>query len=126
MNILKIIKENKRSRFIFLGLFIGCIGLLFALFYRPYIYENNINDFHFADTLGSLFCVPSTVFISYGLHQKSKFSRLLFFNTIFWIIYEIPSSVADGIDKYDYVAIIIGSVLTWLGFRFFLYKQEHS
>ncbi len=115
--------RRRNLHYVCLGICVGCFGLLLALFYRPFIYENNIKDFHFADTLGSLFCVPSSAFISYGLHKKSNFFRLLIFNTIFWVIYEIPSSIADSIDSYDYLAIIISSLLTWLSFKCFLKER---
>jgi len=113
-----------RKGFIYLGIIIGVIGLLLSIFYRPFVYKNNINDFHFADTLGSLFCVPSTVFFTYGLNNKMKFTKLLFLNVLVWIVYEIPSSLEYGIDTYDYVAIFIGAILTYLSFRFILFKNK--
>lgn len=124
MNPFERIIKKERIQFIYIGLTVGLIGLFLAFFYRPFIYNNNFNDFHFADTLGSLFCVPASVFISYGLSEKYKFLKLLLLSVIFWVIYEIPSSIEQGIiDTYDYLAIIIGALLTFLSFKLLIYKK---
>ena len=33
-------------KFVISGTLIACIGLLLSHTYRPYVYENHINDFH--------------------------------------------------------------------------------
>jgi len=42
--------------------------------YRPFIYSNNINDFHIADTLGNSLGTFATVFIMISVfsHEKTK------------------------------------------------------
>ena len=48
-------------KFVISGILIACIGLLLSYTYRPYVYENHINDFHLADVIGSIVCVPDQV-----------------------------------------------------------------
>ena len=48
-------------KFIILGILIAVIGLVLSHTYRPYVYENHINDFHLADVIGSVVCVPTTL-----------------------------------------------------------------
>ena len=37
-----------RMKFIISGILIAVIGLVLSHTYRPYVYENHINDFHLA------------------------------------------------------------------------------
>jgi hypothetical protein len=88
--------------FFYTGITIGFIGLLFLLFYRPYIYENQLFDFHFADTLGSIFCIPTLAFVNYGFSKKDNFVKIFLNVNIFCITYEMIDSISRGIDIYDY------------------------
>lgn len=57
-------------KYIVFGLILTCVSLLLTWHYRPYIYENNIDDFYIADTLGSIFAMPAAVFFLFGLSRK--------------------------------------------------------
>lgn len=114
---------SKRIRIGYIGFAVGLIGLLLAIFYRPFVYKNNIADFHFADTLGSLFCVPASVLFYYGFKKKSRFLKTFFSSVITFTLYEVPSSIKSGIDFYDYFAIIIGALFTYIAY-FFLKKYK--
>ena len=53
------------------NLTIGLLAVLTLEFiarpiYRPYIYRNNINDFHIADTIGNTLGTLATIFILIG------------------------------------------------------------
>lgn len=50
------------KKYIILGSSIGIAGLILSHTYRPYIYENHIYDFHIADTIGSIVCVPAATY----------------------------------------------------------------
>lgn len=117
MNSFHDLKHSRQIYFLYFGLFLGIFGLILALFYRPYIYRNGINDFHFADTLGSVFCVPTSVFIYYGISKKFNFGRLILSSTATFIVYEIPSSIKSGIDTFDYIAILVGALFAYLMFK---------
>ena len=56
------------------GLTIALIGAILSKTYRPYIYENNINDFHLADTITSWICVPALSLFFWGI-SKDKFQK---------------------------------------------------
>lgn len=43
--------------------------------YRPYIYENEINDFGLADTIGSLVSVIGFCFFIWGLKDYSNIEK---------------------------------------------------
>lgn len=47
-------------------------GLILSALYRPYIYSNNINDFGFADTIGSLIAVVAFCFFVWGFKEYSN------------------------------------------------------
>ena len=40
--------------------------------YRPYVYENHIDDFHLADVIGSIVCVPAAVLCACGIHADIR------------------------------------------------------
>ncbi len=49
---------NKKQRlYLFISIVVVSSGLLLSGIYRPYIYSNDINDYSFADTIGSLVSV---------------------------------------------------------------------
>ena len=50
--------NDLKLKFIISGILIAAIGLVLSHTYRPYVYENHINDFHLADVIGSVVCVP--------------------------------------------------------------------
>ena len=49
-----------RMKFIISGILIAVIGLVLSHTYRPYVYENHINDFHLADVIGSMALIADT------------------------------------------------------------------
>lgn len=59
-----------RMKFILSGILIAAIGLVLSHTYRPYVYENHINDFHLADVIGSVVCVPAAVLCAYGIDNR--------------------------------------------------------
>ena len=72
-----------RMKFIISGILIATIGLVLSHTYRPYIYENHINDFHLADVIGSVVCVPAalpimSVIWSFKRQIDSKFRKFSF------------------------------------------------
>ena len=87
--------------------------------YRPYIYENNINDFGLADSMGNLGGILVQVFFGLALFNSPKkkgFNLILFF-VLGYILYEIvqpllPKGVFDWLDIYG---TVLGGVIA-LGF----------
>ena len=59
-----------KMKFIISGILIVAIGLVLSHTYRPYVYENHINDYHLADVIGSIVCVPAAVLCVYGIDNR--------------------------------------------------------
>lgn len=94
---------------------IGMIALLFYEFvarpyYRPYIYKNNINDFHIADTLGNSLGTIATIFGFLFLlgGEKKRDQFLLKTVTISVVVYEVAHPLlGKPIDRWDVAATIL-------------------
>ncbi len=88
--------------------------------YRPFIYENNINDLGIADSMGNLGGIIVQIFFGLTIinSTKKKGLRLIVFLVIGYMIYEVlqlilPKGVFDWKDIYG---TIIGGVLGLLLF----------
>jgi hypothetical protein len=97
------------------NLAIGLAALLILEFvarpiYRPYIYGNNINDFHLADTLGNTLGTIATIFVLIGLigQGKAQNQSLIKTITISVALYEIAHPLlGKTIDPWDIVATFL-------------------
>ena len=102
-------------------MFILSLGLteIGRFVYRPFIYENNINDFGIADSMGNLGGIIVQLFFGLTIFNstKKKGFRLISFFIIGYILYEIaqlflPKGVFDWKDIYGtFVGGIIGLLL---------------
>lgn len=101
------------------------VSLLGAWFYRPWIYCDQINDWHIADSFPSFFSiqVPYYFYDSFcsltGKQFKSNQAILgIVIGNIFYELIQIP---IGGFDWFDILAIFIGAavvfILDRLGFR---------
>ena len=88
--------------------------------YRPIIYENNINDYGIADSMGNSGGIIVQLFFGLLIFNSSKIKglRLIFFFIIGYILYEIaqlflPKGVFDWKDIYG---TIIGGLIGMLLF----------
>lgn len=106
-----------RKLFVFLGLFL--FSMLLGRFYRPYVYSNHLNDFHFADFFPSLFSVP----VTYSLYdlicvlsKRRPYRKITAISlvTLAFMIYELLELLGTGFDLYDCIAIVAGAVLALL------------
>jgi len=93
--------------------------------YRPYIYENNINDFGIADSMGNLGGIFVQLFFGLALlnSSKTKGIRLICFFIIGYVLYEtsqliLPKGVFDWKDIYG---TLIGGII---GLLLFLLLQK--
>ena len=83
----------------------GAYFLTFALFftltevgrrvYRPYVYQNGINDFGLADVVGNLFGTVAIVFFLLGVYHATSTQgfRIIALVTVGVTIYELLQSV---------------------------------
>lgn len=109
-------KENRHNLILFTILFLTAyIG---TTVYRPYIYSNHIFDYHFADIIPSLFCVPvaySFVCLIYGVFDKSIDKlKLILSCAVGFYLYEFVDFLLGGGDWYDCIAIAIGTIVTFI------------
>ena len=113
-SILQIIKS--KDFIIFSTLLI--ISICLTVLYRPYIYTNNISDFHFADFQPSLFCIPVSYYffkiliITRNNHKKRLNTLIIILSAN--LIYEAMQLVGWGCDMYDIIAIFIGAGIIYL------------
>ena len=89
--------------------------------YRPFIYENNINDFGIADSMGNLGGIVVQIFFGLSILNptRKKGLRLIGFFTIGYIVYEIlqlylPKGTFDWKDIYGTVIGGFFSLLLFL------------
>lgn len=91
--------------------------------YRPYIYRNNINDFHVADTLGNSLGTIATVFVLIGFLGQGRTQHLFLIKTITLAValYELAHPLlGKAIDPWDLIATVLTGGLCLL-----LYKLIH-
>ena len=83
--------------------------------YRPYIYQNHVNDFGLADSIGNLGGIIVQIFVMLAFFNSSfrKGFNLIVFLVAGYILYEflqpyLPKGVFDWLDVY---ATIVGGLL---------------
>ncbi len=119
-------KEKLRTidtlRITYFVIFLFSFGLteIGRFVYRPFIYENNINDFGIADSMGNLGGIIVQIFFGLALvnSTKKKGLRLIAFFIIGYIFYEaiqpiLPKGVFDWQDVYG---TIIGGLIATIMF----------
>lgn len=94
-------------------------GLLLSVIYRPYIYSNNINDFGFADAIGSLIAVIAFCFFVWGFKEysnKEKNKQIIIATLIYSFGWELFGylGIYGTYDKNDIVAALISGLITFL------------
>jgi glycopeptide antibiotics resistance protein len=101
---------------------IGILALLIYEFvgrpiYRPYIYNNKINDFHIADTLGNTFGTLPTIFFLIAIlsNDTTKGNYLIKLGTLSVVVFElIHPLLGKSIDIWDIIATILTGLVSYL------------
>lgn len=88
-------------------------------FYRPYIYANNIFDFHLADTIGNTLGTITTIFTVIGLlgrtHAQHKF--LITVSTMAVCSFEIMHPLlGKAFDAWDFGATVLSG---WISYKIY-------
>jgi hypothetical protein len=126
------LRKWKFTRYKAINLAIGISSLLIYEFigrpvYRPYIYSNNINDFHFADTLGNTFGTLTTIFFLVALlsNDSTKGDYLIKLGTLSVVLFELAHPLlGKPIDIWDIMATIITGVLSYLIYHSIFTSKE--
>ena len=111
-----------------INLLIGISAVLIYEFiarpiYRPYIYRNNINDFHVADTIGNSFGTIATIFVLIGIFGQGRAQHLFLMKTIIIsiVLYEVAHPLlGKPIDPWDIIATIFTGLLCFVCYRWIL------
>ncbi len=104
---------NKKQSII-IASFFALLGLSLSWFYRPYIYNNDLNDFHFSDTIGNIFGFPAWLFFFYATSKKKyKLITVLVFGMLFFTAYEFLAFWGTT-DKYDVLATLLSAFLNYI------------
>lgn len=115
-----------RERKIHLAIGFGTIlvyEFLARPFYRPWVYSNQINDLHFADTIGNTLGTVATIFVLIGLIGEGKSQHLFMIKTITLsvVLYELAHPLlGKTIDPWDVAATFLTGALSMV-----LYKSLH-
>jgi len=121
MNIETEISLTKKNKaYLLLAGIIIFTGLILANTYRPYIYEHNINDFKFADTIGSLIAVVGFCYAVWGFKEfpNSRMNLHIILATLAYSIIWEPLGligIHGTFDWYDMIAAGISGLLAFLG-----------
>jgi uncharacterized membrane protein len=125
------IKNWRFTKYKLINLVIGTCSLLIYEFiarpyYRPYIYQNRINDLHIADTLGNTLGTLATIFILVSLlsSEKERGNYLIRTGTIVLVLYEIAQPLlGKPIDGWDILATLLTGLISYLIFNL-IFKQR--
>jgi hypothetical protein len=85
--------------------------------YRPYIYNNKINDFHIADTLGNTFGTLPTIFFLIAIlsNDTTKGNYLIKLGTLSVVVFELVHPLlGKPIDIWDIIATILAGLVSYL------------
>jgi len=115
------IKKRKLALFVSILLVILC-GLL-SKTYRPYIYQNHIYDYHFADTLTSWFCIPSAALFFWGI-SKDKFRNCFMGSLLGSILFEFVFTLT--FDWYDIITLLLSGGITYLIYIFYKRTKDRT
>lgn len=98
------------------------------LIYRPYIYNNKINDFHIADTLGNTFGTLPTIFFLIAIlsNDKKKGNYLIKLGTFSVVVFELLHPLlGKKIDIWDIAATIVAGFASYLIYNG-IFKDEQN
>lgn len=88
--------------------------------YRPYIYNNKINDFHIADTLGNTFGTLPTIFFLIAIlsNDTAKGNYLIKLGTFSVVVFELLHPLlGKPIDIWDIIATILTGAISYLTYN---------
>ncbi len=108
----------KRTYFI-ISMIAFILGEVGRNLYRPYVYQNNIDDFGFADSIGNSLGTIAIVFLVLSLAMREGFRKEPYFIVFLvgWILlYESAQGLIPGyyFDWKDVEATVVAGALSYL------------
>ena len=124
-------KRKKQNIYLIVAILVLVLSQILTLIYRPYVYSNNINDFGFADTIGSLVCVIAFCFLVWGFKDysdKVKNKQIVIATIVYSIIWEPLGllGIYGTFDWKDIIATFISGILTFFLKEIIEMKIQHS
>ncbi|WOC40473.1 hypothetical protein [Polaribacter sp. HL-MS24] len=109
---------TKKQVYLRISICFALLGLLLSIFYRPYIYANNVSDFGFADVIGSFVSVISFctfVWCNKEYSNKVKNSHIFLAIFVYGVLWEFLGylKLYGTFDKKDIFATIVSGLLTY-------------
>ena len=91
---------------------------LLTRYYRPYAYSNNVQDFGFADVIGSLASVIGFCFLVWGINEYSdrqKNTHIIMMTITYGIVWEIFGlfGIHGTFDWKDIIAATFSGIFTY-------------
>lgn len=119
------LSRKEKSICLFLSVLLVVIAGIMSHTYRPYIYNHQLNDFHFADSLTNLLAVPAYLCLYMALAKDLKYKIVwyVFATCLGFIIYEF---IGFTFDYWDIVATIFSGLLTWSLFQLYINANHYS
>ena len=123
----RIVELSRKQRigcFVLSVLFVVCAALM-NLWYRPYIYANNIFDFHIADSNSNFFAVPAALCFWLSI-DKFTASRLMYaplYVSAGFVVYEF---IGLTFDVYDLFATVLSGGICFAVICFMLKRGNGS
>jgi hypothetical protein len=116
------LRSWKLTKYKTINFTIGISALLIYEFvgrpiYRPYIYNNKINDFHIADTLGNTFGTLPTIFFLIAIlsNDTTKGNYLIKLATFSVVVFELAHPLlGKQIDIWDIIATVLTGFVSYL------------
>jgi len=116
------LRNWKLTKYKTINFTIGISALLIYEFvgrpiYRPYIYNNKINDFHIADTLGNTFGTLPTIFFLIAIlsNDTTKGNYLIKLATFSVVVFELAHPLlGKQIDIWDIIATVLTGFVSYL------------
>src|SRR5688572_6862411 len=117
--------SKRRVINLLMGLSAVVLYELARAYYRPWIYQNGINDFYIADTLGNSLGTIATIFVFVSLLgiDRAKDIFLIRTVTIAVTVYEFTHPLlGKQIDPFDIIATVIAGLFSEILYRIIQWK----
>ena len=112
--------SKRRVINLLMGLSAVVLYELARAYYRPWIYQNGINDFYIANTLGNSLGTIATIFVFVSLLGVDRAKDIFLIRTVIIAVtvYELGHPLlGKPIDPFDIIATVIAGIFSEILYR---------